>query len=122
MRSEPFLKRFTSNPVHYQADAVLLSLLESAIHTHLESPRFDRIGMQGKRRVVAIDALHSEFIGAHSSRRTWIYNGKTLAKKKMIPHDNLRLIASIYAFGLRRVNGRLSFGTKGRNWMRLIRH
>jgi hypothetical protein len=85
-------------------------ILESPDRTYLESARFDRIGMEGKRHVVAIDALHDEFIGAHSSRRTWIHTAAALADKKFITRNDLSLVAKIYAFGQFIGNKDMHFG------------
>ena len=85
-------------------------IIESPTRTYLESQRFDRIGMAGKRHVVAIDALHSEFVGLDSPRRTWLHTAEMLAKKKIISRDDLRLIAKLYAFGQFIGNTDMHFG------------
>jgi HipA-like C-terminal domain len=85
-------------------------IIESPNRTYLESPRFDRIGMEGKRHVTAIDALHGEFIGAHSSRRTWLHTAAILANKKLIKRNDLSMIAKIYAFGQLIGNTDMHFG------------
>lgn len=85
-------------------------IVESAAHTYLESQRFDRIGMEGKRHVVAIDALHGEFVGLDLPRQTWIHTAEILAKKKLISRNDLRLIARIYAFGQFIGNTDMHFG------------
>jgi hypothetical protein len=85
-------------------------MIESATRTYLESPRFDRIGMEGKRHVVAIDALHGEFIGANSSRRTWLNTAAMLADRKLITRNDLSSIAKIYTFGQFIGNKDMHFG------------
>jgi HipA-like C-terminal domain len=85
-------------------------IIESPNRTYSESPRFDRIGMAGKRHVVAIEALHGEFIGANSSRRTWLHTAATLADKKIITRNDLSSIAKIYAFGQYIGNADMHFG------------
>jgi hypothetical protein len=85
-------------------------IIESPARTYLESQRFDRIGMEGKRQVVAIDALHGEFIDANYSRRTWLHTAAMLADKKLITQNDLSLIAKIYAFGQFIGNTDMHFG------------
>ena len=72
-------------------------LLQSAQRTYLESVRFDRIGMFGKRHVVAISALHDEFV--KSSWADWVTTSEALAKQSLITAQELSQIATIFAFG-----------------------
>jgi hypothetical protein len=65
--------------------------------TYLESRRFDRVGMEGKRHVVAIDALHDEFVAG--PRKNWLHSAEGLFNNKLITEDALRIVAHIYAFG-----------------------
>ena len=83
-------------------------IVESPIRTYMESLRFDRIGMEGKRHVVAIDALHSEFVDA--PRRNWIHTAEALGDKKLITSAELSTIARIYAFGQFIGNSDMHFG------------
>lgn len=85
-------------------------IVDSTTRTYLESQRFDRIGLEGKRHVVAIDALHSEFADPHSPRRTWVHTAEILTKKKLLSEFDLRLIARIYAFGQFIGNTDMHFG------------
>ncbi len=89
-------------------EAAQTRIVESAVRTYLESQRFDRIGLKGKRHVVAIDALHSEFVNA--PRRNWIHTGETLAAKKLITSAELSAVARIYAFGQFIGNSDMHFG------------
>jgi HipA-like C-terminal domain len=72
-------------------------LLHSTRRSYLESVRFDRIGMEGKQHVVAIAALHDEFVGG--SWTNWVKTSEALAKKGLITTQELGQIASIFAFG-----------------------
>jgi HipA-like C-terminal domain len=72
-------------------------LLHSAQRTYLESVRFDRIGMHGKQHVVAIAALHDEFV--QGNWKNWVHTSEALAKQGMITPEELAQIASIHAFG-----------------------
>jgi hypothetical protein len=84
------------------------TIAESATRTYLESQRFDRIGLEGKRHVVTIDALHDEFAGG--SRRHWIHTCEALAAKKMLLPGTVSAVARIYAFGQLIGNTDMHFG------------
>jgi hypothetical protein len=72
-------------------------LLQSAQRTYLESVRFDRVGMLGKQHVVAIQALHDEFVqGAWTN---WVHTSAALAQKGLITPQELSHIAAIHAYG-----------------------
>ena len=83
-------------------------IVESPTRTYLESQRFDRIGVQGKRHVVAIDALHSEFVDA--PRRNWVHTAQVLAEMKRITAAELSTIARIHTFGQYIGNSDMHFG------------
>lgn len=83
-------------------------IVESPARTYLESQRFDRIGMVGKRHVVAIGALHGEF--ATTPQRNWIHTSVALAEKKLITPADLSAVARIYAFGQFIGNTDMHFG------------
>ena len=89
-------------------EAAQTRIVESSVRTYLESQRFDRIGLEGKRHVVAIDALHSEFVEA--PRRNWIHTAQVLADKKLIAPAELSAMARIYAFGQFIGNSDMHFG------------
>jgi hypothetical protein len=84
------------------------NIVESQTRTYLESQRFDRIGIEGKRHVVAIDALHEEFVGG--TRRHWVHTCEQLAFKKMLSAETLSQAATIYAFGQLIGNTDMHFG------------
>lgn len=83
-------------------------IVESPTRTYFESQRFDRLGMEGKRHVVAVDALHGEFV--HAPRRNWIHSAEALANKKLITPTDLSAVARIYAFGQFIGNTDMHFG------------
>ena len=89
-------------------EAAQTRIVESSVRTYLESQRFDRIGLEGQRHVVAIDALHSEFVDA--PRRNWIHTAEVLAEKKLITPAELSAVARIYAFGQFIGNSDMHFG------------
>ncbi len=88
--------------------AATCAIVESATRTYLESQRFDRIGVEGKRHLVAIDALHQEFVGG--ARQNWIHTCEKLVAKKILTLDALRTVARIYAFGQYIGNTDMHFG------------
>lgn len=87
------------------------NIVESQTRTYLESQRFDRIGINGKRHVVSIDALHDEFVGG--TRRHWVHTCEQLVLKKMLPAETLSQVATIYAFGQLIGNTDMHFGNLG---------
>ena len=78
-------------------DAAPTQVLHSTQRTYLESTRFDRIGMGGKQHVVAIAALHDEFVS--SPWQNWVHTAKALAQQGMITPHELQQIVRIFAFG-----------------------
>ena len=60
-------------------DAAPTQVLHSTQRTYLESLRFDRIGMEGKQHVMAIAALHDEFVG--SPWQNWVHPPPLWRKK-----------------------------------------
>ena len=67
------------------------------VRTFLSSERFDRYGTHGKSHVVAIAAVHQELVGG--SWQNWLATGEALANLGMITTQELKVIASIFAFG-----------------------
>lgn len=71
--------------------------LQSPQRAYLESIRFDRIGIHGKRHVVAIGAMHDEFV--KGSRENWVKTSQSLAQQGLITEPELKAIARIHSFG-----------------------
>ncbi len=82
---------------HHGVAAASTHLLHSTQRTYLESIRFDRIGIKGKQHVVAIAALHDEFV--KSSWTNWLATSDVLARLGMITAQELSQVATIFAFG-----------------------
>ena len=78
-------------------DAAPTQVLHSTQRTYLESLRFDRIGMEGKQHVMAIAAVHDEFVGG--PWQNWVHTAAALAQKGLITPHELQQIARIFAFG-----------------------
>ena len=103
------LENLAQTILHAQGvEASQTRIIESPTRTYLESRRFDRIGMEGKRHVVAIDALHSEFV--NTSRHNWIQTCAALANKKLVRPAQLGAVARIFAFGQFIGNTDMHFG------------
>ncbi len=83
-------------------------IVESQARTYLESTRFDRIGMAGKRHVVAASAVHDAFV--NSPRRHWVATCEALVQQKMLALEDLKTVASIYLFGQYIGNTDMHFG------------
>lgn len=77
--------------------AATTQILHSSQRTYLESRRFDRLGMEGRQHVVAIAALHDEFVGG--PWQTWVHTSAALAQKGLITEHELQQIVRIFAFG-----------------------
>ena len=86
----------------------LTRILESQARTYLESTRFDRIGLQGKRHVVPASAVHDEFV--KSPRRHWVATCEALAQQKMLALEDVKTVASAYLFGQYIGNTDMHFG------------
>ena len=71
-------------------------LIQTAKRSYLQSERFDR-GVQGTQHVVAIAAIHDEFVGG--AWQNWLHTSEALAKKGLITQQELQTIARIFAFG-----------------------
>lgn len=76
--------------------------------TYLQSFRFDRIGENGKRHVVAAAPVHEAFVKA--PRRHWVTTAEALVAQKLLSAEHLRSIASIYLFGQFIGNTDMHFG------------
>lgn len=72
-------------------------LIESHERTYLMSERFDRVGLDGKRHVVALAAVHDEFVKA--PRRHWLATCEALAAQGLLTPADVNSVASIYLFG-----------------------
>lgn len=83
-------------------------ILESATRTYLQSRRFDRVGLEGKRHVVAIDSVHDEFVG--TTRVNWVQTAAALESKRLITSAEASAVARIFAFGQYIGNTDMHFG------------
>ena len=83
-------------------------IVKSQARTYLESERFDRIGLEGKRHVVAASAVHDAFV--KSPRRHWVATCEALVQQKMLALEHLKTVASLYLFGQYIGNTDMHFG------------
>jgi HipA-like C-terminal domain len=72
-------------------------IVQTQRRTYLQSVRFDRDAAHGTRHIVAIAALHDEFI--KSSWTNWVTTSEALADQGLIAAQELSQIATIFAFG-----------------------
>ena len=83
-------------------------IVESSERTYLVSERFDRIGIEGKRHVVAASAVHDAF--AQAPRQHWVATCEALAAQKLLAPEHVATVASTYLFGQYIANTDMHFG------------
>ena len=88
--------------------AATARIVESKERTSLESERFDRIGMRGKRHVVAAASVHEEFV--KTPRQNWLATCAALVGQKRLPAADLKSVACQYFFGQYIGNTDMHFG------------
>jgi HipA-like C-terminal domain len=72
-------------------------MVQTQCRTYLQSARFDRDAEHGARHIVAIAALHSEFVKGDWAN--WVSTSEVLVQKGLITQQELQLVATIFAFG-----------------------
>ena len=72
-------------------------LIQTIQRSYLQSARFDRGAQHSMQHLVAIAAIHDEFVGG--SWDNWVHTSEALAKKGMITQQELQQIVRIFAFG-----------------------
>ena len=83
-------------------------IVESGERTYLASERFDRVGLAGKRHVVAAAAVHDTFVAA--PRQHWVATCDALAAQKRLTQAHVETVASSYLFGQYVGNTDMHFG------------
>ncbi len=71
-------------------------IIEARGRTFLETIRFDRVGLSGRKGVLSLSALENEWTG-HGEN--WAVSGKLLEREKKISEDDLRTIQKLECFG-----------------------
>ena len=83
-------------------------MVESAERTYLVSQRFDRVGPEGKRHVVAAAAVHDQFV--KTPRRHWVATCEALAAQGLLTPAGVNTVACTYLFGQAIGNTDMHFG------------
>lgn len=83
-------------------------MVESGERTYLVSERFDRVGPQGKRHVVAASAVHDAFV--QTPRKHWVATCEALVAQNRLSPAHVNTIASTYLFGQYIGNTDMHFG------------
>lgn len=76
--------------------------------SYLQSIRFDRLGANGKRHVVAAAPVHEAFV--KGPRQHWVATAEALVAQKLLATEHLHSIAAIYLFGQFIGNSDMHFG------------
>jgi hypothetical protein len=84
------------------------AVLQSSQRTYLESSRFDRIGMGGRRHVVPLNAVHEAFVG--NARLHWPATCEALATQRRLSAQDAQRVALWHAFGQLIGNSDMHFG------------
>jgi HipA-like C-terminal domain len=72
-------------------------IVKTTQRTYLQSARFDRNEEGAARHIVAIAALHDEFV--QGVWMNWVHTSAALAQKGLITQQELSQVATIHAFG-----------------------
>lgn len=78
-------------------DASEAELVQGSKKTFLDSKRFDRVGMKGRRGILSFGALIHEFVG---STANWSQGAEALFREKRIDAKTPRNILFLDAFGI----------------------
>lgn len=83
-------------------------IVQSSQRTYLESVRFDRIGLNGKRHVVPLAPIHKAFVGG--SRQNWATSCDKLAELDHLPRQEAQTVHVLLYFGRLIGNTDMHFG------------
>ncbi len=83
-------------------------IVETAARTYLESTRFDRIGLHGRRHAVPLDAVHAAFVPG--VRQHWAATCEALARQRRLPSHVAAQARSLQQFGRLIGNSDMHFG------------
>lgn len=75
---------------------------------YLESDRFDRFGLNGRRGLVSLRAVNAAFIGQGSG--SWIKCAQQLSNIGLIAPETIERIAQLWCFGNLLANNDMHFG------------
>lgn len=95
--------------LHEQGEAQAVPrVLDAGGRRFFETPRFDRIGLHGRRGVVSLRALHDALPGPDTS--SWVECAQAFEREGLIAADTLRAIRRRHAFGQLIGNSDMHFG------------
>ena len=83
-------------------------IVQSDQRTYLESARFDRNGMFGKRHIVPLAPIHKAFVGG--SRQNWAASCDKLAELGHLPRQDAQTVHVLLYFGRLIGNTDMHFG------------
>lgn len=83
-------------------------IVQSKQRTYLESVRFDRIGLNGKRHIVPLAPIHKAFVGG--SRQNWAASCDKLAELGHLPRTDAQTVHVLLYFGRLIGNTDMHFG------------
>ena len=83
-------------------------IVQTATRTYLESTRFDRLSVEGKRHVVSAGTVHDEFV--KTPRVQWANTCEALASQKRLRQADVAQAAAILQFGRFIGNTDMHFG------------
>lgn len=83
-------------------------VVESSRRTYLESERFDRVGLEGRRHAVPLHAVHDAFVPA--ARMHWGETCTALARQGRLPANAPAQVDALLRFGRLIGNSDMHFG------------
>ncbi len=83
-------------------------IVQSARRTYLESIRFDRVGIAGKRHVLPLSALHAPFVGG--PQQHWVASCEGLAQRGLLTGEDEHQVRLLRDFGRLIGNTDMHFG------------
>ncbi|MFM2450220.1 MAG: hypothetical protein RIS44_2670 [Pseudomonadota bacterium] len=83
-------------------------VLETKARTYLESTRFDRLGQDGRRHAVALDAVHAAFVPG--ARQHWAATCDALVLQRRLSESDAAMARTWWAFGRLINNTDMHFG------------
>lgn len=93
--------------------AAVTSMLEAGGRRFLEVQRFDRLGARGRRGLVSLEAVESEWFGRHD---TWLEAAAGLAKAGRITGTDAEALSWQWLFGRLIGNSDMHFGNVSFTW------
>ncbi|PPC84870.1 MAG: DNA-binding protein [Methylotenera sp.] len=111
LRCEAYASEITNT--HLNAMSAASAVITHGGRTFMESTRFDRVGMGGRRSMCSLSSLDAELVG--SGDMNWEKLAEQLFKLKLIDENTAQTIRRVFYFGKLignsdMHNGNLSFG------------